>query len=55
MKCKCKKIAETQNQSYRSDTKTLLPKKQTWARSKHVRCDERFLSLAQIDKFYHEL
>ena len=35
--------------------KTLLPKQQTWGRSKHVRRDERFLSLAQIDKLYHEL
>jgi len=25
------------------------------ARSKHVRRDERFLSLARIDKLYHEL
>jgi len=33
--------------------KTLLPKEQTWDRSKYVRRDERFLSLAQIDKLYH--
>jgi len=30
--------------------KTLLPKEQTWGRSKYVRRDERFLSIAQIDK-----
>jgi len=35
--------------------KTSLPKVQTRGRSKHVRRDERFLSLAQIDKIYHEL
>jgi len=35
--------------------KTLLLKEQTWGRSKHVCRDERFLSLAQIDKLYHEL
>jgi len=35
--------------------KTSLPKEQTWGRSKHVRRNERFLSLAQIDKLYHEL
>jgi len=29
MKCKCKKIAGNQNQSYRSVIKTLLPKEQT--------------------------
>jgi len=49
------KIAGKQNQSYRSVIKTLLPKEQTWGRSKHVRRDERFLSLAQIDKLYQEL
>ena len=31
------------------------PKEQTWGRSNHVRRDERVLSLAQIDKLYHEL
>jgi len=51
MKCKCKKIAGKQNQSYRSVMKTLSPKEETWGRSKHVRSDERFLSLAQIDNF----
>jgi len=50
-----KKFAGNQNQSYRSVIKTLLLKEKTWARSKHVCCDERFLSLAQIDKLYHEL
>jgi len=35
--------------------KTSLPKEQTWGRSKYVRRDERFLSLAQIDQFCHEL
>jgi len=55
IKCKCKKIAGNQNQSYRSVMKTLLPKGQTWGRSKPVRCHERFLSLAQIDKLYHVL
>jgi len=35
--------------------KTLLPKEQTYGRSKHVRRDERFLSLAQIDKLGHQL
>jgi len=49
------KIAGNQNQSYRSVIKTLLLKEQTWDRPKHVRRDERFLSLAQIDKLYHEL
>jgi len=44
------KIAGKQNQSHRSIIKTLLPKEQTWGRSKHMRRDERFLSLAQIDK-----
>jgi len=34
--------------------KTLSPKEQTLGRSKHVRRDERFLSLAQIDKLYRE-
>jgi len=34
---------------------TLLPKEQTRGLSKHVRRDERFLSLSPIDKFYHEL
>jgi len=34
--------------------KKLLPKEQTRRRSKHVRRDERFLSLAQIDELYHE-
>jgi len=29
MKCKCKKFAGNQNQSYRSVIKTLLPKEQT--------------------------
>jgi len=29
MKCKCKKIAGNQNQSYRSVIKTLSPNKQT--------------------------
>jgi len=55
MKCKSKKNAGKQNQSYRSVIKTLLPKEQTWGQSKHVRRDERFLSLAQIDELYHEL
>jgi len=55
MKCKCKKIAGNQNQSYRSVMETLSPKEQTWGRSKHVRRDERFFSSAQIDKLYHEL
>jgi len=41
-----KKFAGNQNQSYRSVMKTLLPKEQTWGRAKHVRRDERFLSLA---------
>jgi len=50
-----KKFAGKQNQSYRPVIKTLLPMEQTWGRSKHVRCDERFVSLAQIDKLYHEL
>jgi len=35
--------------------KTLVPKEQTWGRSQYVRRAERFLSLAQIDKLYHEL
>jgi len=35
--------------------KTLLPKQQTWGRSKHVRCDERFLSLSQNGELCHEL
>jgi len=35
--------------------KALLQKQQTWGRSKHVQRDERFLSLAQVDKLYHEL
>ena len=35
--------------------KTLLPKELPRGRSKHVRRDERFLSLAQIDKISHEL
>jgi len=30
-----------------------LPKEQTWGRSKHVRRDERFPSLPQINKLYH--
>jgi len=56
MKCKCKeKFTGNQNQSYRSVIKTLLPKKQTWGQSKHVRHDERFPSLAQIDELYHVL
>jgi len=56
MKCKCKeKFTGNQNQSYRSVIKTLLPKEQAWGRSKHVRRDERFPSLAQIDELYHEL
>jgi len=42
MKCKCKKIAGNQNQAYHSVMKTLLPKQQTWGRSKHVPRDERF-------------
>jgi len=46
-----KKIAGNQNQSYRSVIKTLLPKEQTWGRSKHVRRDERFISLPQINNF----
>jgi len=50
-----KKLQKNQNQSYRSVMKTLLPKQQTWGRSKHKRRDERFLSLAQIDKLCHEL
>jgi len=28
--------------------KTLLPKEQTWGRSKYVRRDERFLSLERV-------
>jgi len=48
-----KKFAGNQNQSYRSVIKILLPKQQTWGRSKHVRRDERFPAL--IDKLYHEL
>ena len=35
--------------------KALLLKLQTRGRSKHVRRDERFLSLAQVDKLYYEL
>jgi len=35
--------------------KTLLPKEQILTRAKHVLRDERFRSLAQIDKLYHEL
>jgi len=34
MKCKHKKSAGKQNQSYRSVIKTLLPKEQTWGWSK---------------------
>jgi len=34
--------------------KTIFPKQQTLDQSKHVRRDERFLSLAHIDKVYHE-
>jgi len=50
-----KKIAESQNQSYRLVITTLLPMDQTPGRSKHVRRNECFLSLAQIDKLYYEL
>jgi len=46
-----KKFAGNQNQFYRSVNKTLLLKEQTWSRSKHVRRDEGFLSLAQIADF----
>jgi len=56
MKCKCKKkFAGNQNQAYRSVIKTLLPKEQTWGRSKHVLREERFLLSAQIGELYHEL
>jgi len=48
-------VAGNQNQAYRSVMKTLLVKQQTYGRSKHVRRDERFISLAQTDKLYHEL
>ena len=48
-------MAGNQNQAYRSVMKTLLVKQQTCGRSKHVRRDERFFSLAQTDKLYHEL
>jgi len=34
---------------------TLLPKQRTWVPPKHVRRDERLLSLAPIDKLYYEL
>ena len=54
MKRKLYKIARNQNQSYRSVIKTHTEGANVW-RSKHVRRDERFLSLAQIDQLYHEL
>jgi len=50
MKCKCKKFAGNHNQAYRSVMKTFLSKQQTWGQSRYVRCDEPFLSSAQIDK-----
>jgi len=50
-----KNFAGNQNQSYRSVIEALLPKEQTWVRSKRVHRDERFLSLAQTDELYHEL
>jgi len=36
------KIAGNQSQAYRSVMETLLPKQQTWGRSKHVRRDTRW-------------
>jgi len=50
-----KKFARNQNLSYRLVVKTPLPEEQRWGRSKYVRRDERFISLAQMEKFYHEL
>jgi len=48
-------FAGNRYQSYRSVMKTLLPKQQTWHRSKHVHRVERLLTLAQIDELCHEL
>jgi len=42
-----KQFAGKQNRSYRLVIKTLLPKEQTWCRSKHVRRDER------MNVFFH--
>jgi len=56
MKCICEnKFAENQNQSYYSVMKTLLLMEQTWGRSKHVCRDDLFLSLAHVDRLFHEL
>jgi len=44
MTCKYKKFAGKQDQSYGSVIKTLFPKEHTWGQSKHVCCDERYLS-----------
>jgi len=55
MKYKCNKIVGNKNEAHRSVMKTIFPKQQTLDRSKHVRRDERFLSLAHIDKLCHEL
>jgi len=50
-----KKIAGNQNQAYRSVMKTLLLKEQTCGQSTQCAAMSGFLSLAQIDKLYHEL
>jgi len=54
LKYRCNKIVGNKNEAHRSVMKTIFPKQQTLDQSKHVRRDERFLSLAHIDKVYHE-
>jgi len=54
MKCKCKKNyrkAESCLFSYQN----IITEGASIGRRKHVRRDERFLSLAHIDKLYYEL
>jgi len=56
MKCKCKKFCRKAEPILSFSYQNIITGgKQTWGRSKHVHHDERFLSLSQIDKPYHEL
>jgi len=55
MKCKCKKICRKSESSLSLSYENTITEGANIRPVKAVRPDERFLSLAQIDKLYHEL
>jgi len=55
MKCKCKKNCRKSASILSFTYQNIITERANMGGSKHVRRDERFPSLAQIDELYHEL